>query len=199
DVRTLNEHAVFFGGNAPLVEEHLGLDGDEILYVGDHLFSDVHVSKAVLRWRTALILRELEKEVGELHEFGPSQEKLTAMMAEKEKAETEFYGLRLAAQRGKRKYGPPGAARSSVERRLAELRGRIAELDEQIAPLAVASGKIGGSSWGPLLRAGNDKSLFARQVERYADVYTSRASNFLFQTPFGFLRAPRGSLPHDPL
>jgi hypothetical protein len=48
------------------------------------------------------------------------------------------------------------------------------------------------------MRAGNDKSLFARQVERYADVYTSRVSNFLFQTPFGFLRAPRGSLPHDP-
>jgi hypothetical protein len=47
------------------------------------------------------------------------------------------------------------------------------------------------------MRAGNDKSLFARQVERYADVYTSRASNFLMETPFAFLRAPRGTLPHD--
>ena len=26
----------------------------EILYVGDHLYADVHVSKNVLRWRTAL-------------------------------------------------------------------------------------------------------------------------------------------------
>ncbi len=48
------------------------------------------------------------------------------------------------------------------------------------------------------MRAGNDKSLFARQVERYADVYTSRASNFLYETPYAFLRAARGSLPHDP-
>jgi hypothetical protein len=48
------------------------------------------------------------------------------------------------------------------------------------------------------MRAGYDKSLFARQVERYADVYTSRVSNFLAATPFAYLRAARSSLPHDP-
>jgi hypothetical protein len=47
------------------------------------------------------------------------------------------------------------------------------------------------------MRSGNDKSLSARQVERYADVYTSRVSNFLAATPFAYLRADRGSLPHD--
>ena len=56
---------------------------------------------------------------------------------------------------------------------------------------------MGNPTWGPLMRAGHDKSLFARQVERYADVYTSRVSNFLAQTPFAYLRAARGSLPHD--
>mgnify|MGYP002355083439 CR=1 FL=1 len=35
-------------------------------------------------------------------------------------------------------------------------------------------------------------------MERYADIYTSRVSNFLFATPFVYLRSPRGSLPHDP-
>ena len=47
------------------------------------------------------------------------------------------------------------------------------------------------------MRAGNDKSHLARQVERYADIYTSRVSNFLYETPFAYLRAPRGTLPHD--
>jgi hypothetical protein len=47
------------------------------------------------------------------------------------------------------------------------------------------------------MRAGIDKSLFARQVEKYADVYTSRVSNFLHETPYAYLRAPRISLPHD--
>ena len=48
------------------------------------------------------------------------------------------------------------------------------------------------------MRAGQDKSLFARQVERYADVYTSRVSNFLYPSPFALLRASRLDLPHDP-
>jgi hypothetical protein len=47
------------------------------------------------------------------------------------------------------------------------------------------------------MRAGNDKSHLAQQVERFADIYTSRVSNFLYETPFGYLRAPHGNLPHD--
>ncbi|MBU1866272.1 MAG: HAD-IG family 5'-nucleotidase, partial [Actinobacteria bacterium] len=74
----------------------------------------------------------------------------------------------------------------------------LSRLDEEIGPLARAAGELRNEAWGPLMRSGNDKSLFARQVERYADVYTSRASNFLFETPYAFLRAARGSLPHDP-
>jgi len=49
------------------------------------------------------------------------------------------------------------------------------------------------------MRAGNDKSLLARQVERYADIYTSRVSNFLSYSPFAYLRSRRGTLPHDGL
>ncbi|HEX6240839.1 MAG TPA: 5'-nucleotidase domain-containing protein, partial [Polyangiales bacterium] len=57
--------------------------------------------------------------------------------------------------------------------------------------------ELGSRRWGPLMRAGNDKSRLAFQMERYADIYTSRVSNFLLSTPFVYLRSPRGSLPHD--
>ena len=46
-----------------MVESSLGVHGDEILYVGDHMYTDVSQSKVHLRWRTALICRELEEEV----------------------------------------------------------------------------------------------------------------------------------------
>lgn len=46
-----------------MVEKALGFHGDETLYVGDHIYTDVSMSKVHLRWRTALICRELEKEV----------------------------------------------------------------------------------------------------------------------------------------
>ena len=57
--------------------------------------------------------------------------------------------------------------------------------------------RLSSERWGLLMRAGNDKSHLARQVERYADIYMSRVSNFLYQTPFVYLRSIRGSLPHD--
>ena len=52
--------------------------------------------------------------------------------------------------------------------------------------------------WGYLSRAGlNDKSQFTRQIEKYADVYTSRVSNFLRYTPYAYFRSPSQSLAHD--
>jgi hypothetical protein len=77
-------------------------------------------------------------------------------------------------------------------------RHQVLELDARIAPLAREAGELTNPRWGALFRAGNDKSHLARQLERYADVYTSRVSNLLEATPFVYLRSPRGSLPHDP-
>jgi HAD superfamily 5'-nucleotidase-like hydrolase len=188
---------VYFGGNATLVEESLGLSGDQILYVGDHLFGDVHISKAYLRWRTALILRELESEVAALIEFGPDQNRLEALMTQKAQLEAEVGALRLVAQRRREGYAPPSVEIEDPGSALDEVRRELAALDEAIAPLAAAAGRLRHDAWGPLMRAGLDKSLFARQVERYADVYTSRVSNFLYPGPFALLRAGRLDLPHD--
>jgi HAD superfamily 5'-nucleotidase-like hydrolase len=200
-IHGLAKGGVFFGGNARLVETHLGLSGDEILYVGDHLFGDVHVSKDLLRWRTALVVREMEQDVRELHAFRDRQEELTGLMREKEELEREVCRLRVLIQRRKRDYGPPPGEgdERDPEGRLAGVRDALVALDERIAPLARAAGELGNPIWGSLMRAGNDKSLFARQVERYADVYLSRVSNFLYETPYGFLRSARPSLPHDPV
>ena len=62
-VGPLRSGGIYLGGCAAQVERDLGISGDEILYVGDHMFGDVHVSKRTLSWRTALVLRELEGEV----------------------------------------------------------------------------------------------------------------------------------------
>lgn len=195
-VGDLQGGAVFVGGYAAQLEAHLGLSGDQVLYVGDHLYSDVSVSKALLRWRTALILRELETEIEAAEAFKPSERSLLDLMDQKTQLEEELAGARLARQRVAQGYGPADPTASSDER-VESLRAELARLDDDIAPLAIAASEMRNTAWGPLMRSGNDKSLFARQVERYADVYTSRASNFLLATPFAYLRAARGSLPHD--
>jgi hypothetical protein len=48
-----------------------------------------------------------------------------------------------------------------------------------------------------MMRAGSDKSMFARQVERHADLYMSRVANMRDRTPFAYYRAARAPLPHE--
>ena len=196
----LQAGGIYVGGNASLVEEALQIIGEKILYVGDHIYADVKVSKSRLSWRTALILRELETEIDALKGFEAIQADLSAKMARKEEMEAEYSDLRLERQRKAKKYGPQSV--TSVEEydeKMTELKQRIVELDDEIAPLVLKAGRLHNTNWGLLMRAGNDKSHFARQLERYADIYTSRVSNFLPYTPFVYLRSFRGSLPHNPI
>ena len=189
----------YLGGNATAVEKHLGVSGDGILYIGDHLFSDVHVTKNLLRWRTGLIVRELEGEISATEGFAEQQHHLTRLMDEKERLEQEHSEVRLMLQRKRLGYGPqPGETVKEMESRLAGLRSRLTALDQEISPLAEASGEVSNNRWGLLMRAGNDKSHMARQVERHADIYMSRVSNMMSSTPFAYFRSPKGSLPHDP-
>jgi 5'-nucleotidase len=195
-VGALKAGGVYFGGHARAVEQHLGLTGNELLYVGDHVYADVHVSSQILRWRTALVLRELELEVSADEAFAADAVELGKLMDEKERCEREQAQLRLGLQRQESGYAEPLQSPADAPRRLSALREDIAQLDARIAPLAKRASELSNARWGPLMRAGNDKSRLARQIERYADVYTSRVSNLLYLTPFGYLRAPRGSLPH---
>ncbi len=191
--------SAYWGGNAADVERYLGVSGDEILYVGDHIFGDVNVSKNVLRWRTALIVRELEREVILSDEAQDELQELGARMLAKEALEREHCQKRLLLTRLRSGYGPlvAGVTEAAVSAEVHALRAQIGALDDVIGPLAKRAAELTSPSWGPLMWAGNDKSHYARQIERYADVYTSRVSNFVFGTPFVYLRSPRGSLPHD--
>lgn len=55
-----------------------------------------------------------------------------------------------------------------------------------------------GYRWGYLCRTGlHDKSALTRQIEKWADIYTSRVSNFKRYTPYMYFRSLSQSLAHD--
>jgi hypothetical protein len=137
-------------------------------------------------------------EVRAIAGFAEKDALLAALMRDKESLEAEQSHAKLLLQRRRGAYGPPvGESEEALEARLAELRARLTALDGEIAPLARAAVELSNRHWGLLTRAGNDKSHLARQIERYADIYTSRVANLLSVTPFAYLRSLRGSLPHD--
>ncbi|XP_017409451.1 uncharacterized protein LOC108322011 isoform X2 [Vigna angularis] len=194
---------LYSGGSAQMVENSLGIHGDEILYVGDHIYTDVSQSKVHLRWRTALICRELEEEYNALIGSRSYRESLVELINQKEVVGDLFNQLRLALQRrSKDRPAQTLAATNMNDEDLTDSMQKLLivmqRLDKKIAPMLEADGELFNSRWGFLSRAGLwDKSHLMRQIEKYADIYTSRVSNFLDYTPFMYFRSQEQNLAHD--
>ncbi|KAH0736356.1 hypothetical protein KY285_012063 [Solanum tuberosum] len=194
---------LYSGGSAQMIESSLNVHGDEILYVGDHIYTDVSQSKVHLRWRTALICRELEEEYNALIHSQEERATLIDLINKKEVLGDLFNQLRLALQR--RTEGRPAqtlAATRMEDNELTESMQKLLvvmqRLDQKIGPMLDEDGELFNKRWGYLSRAGLwDKSHLMRQIEKYADIYTSRVSNFLHYTPFMYFRAQEQNLAHD--
>lgn len=194
---------LYSGGSAQMIESSLNVHGDEILYVGDHIYTDVSVSKVHLRWRTALICRELEHEYMALIRSRGHRAELIELINQKEVVGDLFNQLRLAHQRrGKGRPAQTRAATNLDDKELTDSMQKLLivmqRLDEKIGPMLESDGELFNKRWGFLSRADLwDKSHLMRQIEKYADIYTSRVSNFLNYTPFMYFRSQEQSLAHD--
>ncbi|XXG84710.1 hypothetical protein AAC387_Pa10g2170 [Persea americana] len=194
---------LYSGGSAQMVEKFLDIHGDEILYVGDHIYTDVSQSKVHLRWRTALICRELEEEFDALVHSQGHRAALVELIHQKEVVGDLFNQLRLGLQRRTKVRPAQTLAATNMDdqeltERMQKLLFVMQRLDEKIAPMLEADGEHFSKRWGFLSRAGLwDKSHLTKQIEKYADIYTSRVSNFLHYTPFMYFRSQEQTLAHD--
>ena len=70
-------------------------------------------------------------------------------------------------------------------------------MGEEVESLEDAIERAYNPYWGSCLREGNENSRFGEQVNDYADLYTSRVSNFGPYSPLRYFRAPRRPMPHE--
>jgi hypothetical protein len=77
------------------------------------------------------------------------------------------------------------------------LQKTISEIDAQISQLIKKQQAMYNSHWGQLMRAGNEESYFAYQLDRYACVYMTKISDMLELSPRTYFRAPRRPLSHE--
>src|SRR5690606_36173019 len=59
----LRRGGMYVGGNFQELSRLAGLVGDDVLYVGDHIYGDILRSKRSTSWRTAMVIPELEREL----------------------------------------------------------------------------------------------------------------------------------------
>jgi 5'-nucleotidase len=194
------------GGDLPTLERLIGIGGDRVLYVGDHIYGDILRSKKSSLWRTCMVVEELEYELAWLEKNQDALAEMGRLEELRVRIEDEIAGHRSALnaldRRIDRETDPGARARLEATRRrdkaeLDVLRRARKDADERVRELQRAVEEGYNPYWGLTFKEGNENSRFGEQIENYACVYTSRASNFVFYSPMQYFRSPRAAMPHE--
>jgi HAD superfamily 5'-nucleotidase-like hydrolase len=179
---------IYQGGSATKFTEDLDLQGDEILYVGDHIYGDILRLKKDCNWRTAMVIEELDTEIERNLSAAPINIEIEHLMKKKEPYELELTDLMTEKiETGSR----------VDEVRANEIQKVISDIDVQISNFIKKQQALYNPYWGQLMRAGNEESYFAHQVDRYACVYMTKLGDLLSLSPRSYFRAPRRLLAHE--
>ncbi|MEC9283737.1 MAG: HAD-IG family 5'-nucleotidase [Bdellovibrionota bacterium] len=180
---------IYQGGCALKFTNDMKLDGEDILYVGDHIYGDIVRLKKDCNWRTALVVEELREEVEKNIEAKPIFQQIWKLMEDKTPLEAELQNL----EDQKREKGK----KDLPEERMDSLLREINDVDKQISNLIGEHQSVYNQYWGEVMRTGNEESYFAAQVMRYACVYTANLGDLLSNSPRTYYRSPRNRLPHE--
>ncbi|KAF2306008.1 hypothetical protein GH714_009419 [Hevea brasiliensis] len=145
-------------------------NGPEVIYFGDHLFSDLRgPSKA--GWRTAAIIHELENEIRTQNDDNYRFE------------QAKFHIIQELL--GKLHSTVANGMRSESYQLL------LGELNEERQKARQVMKKMFNKSFGAtFLTDTGQESAFAYHIHQYADVYTSKPENFLLYPPEAWLHVP---------
>jgi 5'-nucleotidase len=206
-VKHLSRDKVYQGGNVIAFEQMTGVRGEQVLYIGDHIYGDILRLRKQHMWRTAMVLQELERDIAVSDRLQAQIQDLELLDRRHRNLESEIDYQTLRLKKIGRLLDDPGTAaplraRLEEERKLMRgsietLRGRAALMGEEVESLEARVDRAYNSHWGSCLREGNENSRFGEQVNDYADLYTSRVSNFAPYSPLRYFRAPRRPMPHE--
>lgn len=178
---------LYQGGWFKPLQEDLGLDGREILYIGDHIYGDVVSIKKRCGWRTALVLEDLGAELASLDAARELQREIDALMTRKAQIETLINRMDLDRYAG----------RPTDRKQLDELFDESDRINQYISEKLSAHRTYFNPYWGEVLRAGHEESRYAGQIDGYACIYMIQVSDLYEYSPKTFFRPQRRLMPHE--
>lgn len=175
----LKRGRLYEGGNFVDLARLTGMVGEDVIYVGDHIYGDILRSKVHTHWRTAMVVQEMERELDQIQAHEGSIHQLDVLEEERVQLNLELTARALDGDRAR------------------ELRSEVRELGKKIVDQQRHVADAFNPSWGMLFRDRTELSAFGAQVENYACVYTSRVSNFRLYSPLWYFRSPRDRMAHE--
>jgi len=196
--RVLRDGKVFQGGNWNHLHRLLDLrSGSELLYVGDHMYSDILRSKRTLGWRTVLIVPELLSEVVQAQDSANLQKQILSLRAERAQLDMQISDLQMKLLTNDLRGDAEAGGQEELEGELAQLREKQHAISDYLTEVIEQHHMGFHPQWGQLFKAGHQNSRWAQQVQDYACLYTSHASNLAFISPDTSFRALSDLMPHD--
>jgi 5'-nucleotidase len=207
-VTDLIPRQVYSGGNIHDLERMMNLTGAQILYVGDHIFADIVISKRSAWWRTALVIQEMREGVKHTVNLAPDFKRIYQLDQAARQIDDMINYQRTLTRSLERVQKLIVALTSpethvidsTRERAEKEIEERKKQLDAMLKETEELEAKVDqkfNKYWGRPFRESHELSHFGAQVKSYADIYTSQVSNFLFYSPDQHFRAERRFLPHE--
>ncbi|HLU65057.1 MAG TPA: HAD-IG family 5'-nucleotidase [Kofleriaceae bacterium] len=204
-VKAFSRERIYQGGNIFDFENMTNVRGDRVLYVGDHIYGDMIRLKKVHTWRTAMVLQELDLETRTSERLAEQIRDLELLDRRRRNLESEIdYQVTMLKQLQRVQEDSDPVLRGELEevvrqakQTLDSLRARARTIEEEVEALEGSIDRAYNPHWGPIFREGHETSRFGSQVSEYADLYTSRVSNFLSYSPLRYFRAARQQMPHE--
>ncbi|MBL4689480.1 MAG: HAD-IG family 5'-nucleotidase [Nannocystaceae bacterium] len=203
---------LYEGGNHSALQASFDAYGDEVLYIGDHIYGDIVRSKKSSGWRTALVVQELHQEIAVRRARGMTLREISSLhRLRSEIAEKISVQRHLMRALGRIEPGDVAAsgdmdvaeATEMLDATKVRIKGRFDRLrryeQETTDTLERRSQEVDEAFnpyWGSSFAERHDTSRFGSQVEAFACIYTSRVSNLQFISPSRYFMSPHGSLPH---
>ncbi len=193
---------IYSGGSREALAQLLGGHGEQMLYVGDHIYGDILSSKLTSTWRTSLVISELEEELETRAKLSSEHRHVEVLRAELADSGQRMDGLSDILGLYRRLSQDDGESDDvlSIERTQAHLSALRSEHKAMRQHVRRLQGRISTAInpyWGSLFKQGSNKSLFGSQVDDFACTYTSRVSNFAFYGSNHYFRVLRDAMMHE--
>jgi hypothetical protein len=135
-----------------------------------------------------MVLDPLAEEVETLKKTRPVQDAIDELMEQKQVLELKLNTLDLKKKENK----------ETIERKdIDKLFSEIDQINTQISEQLDKFKSFHNPYWGEMMRAGQEESRFADQMEKYACIYMAKVSDLLKYSPKTYFRPHKRILPHE--
>eukprot|EP00088_Acartia_fossae_P035820 TRINITY_DN36939_c0_g1_i1.p1 TRINITY_DN36939_c0_g1~~TRINITY_DN36939_c0_g1_i1.p1 ORF type:complete len:154 (+),score=15.14 TRINITY_DN36939_c0_g1_i1:343-804(+) len=146
--------------------------GGKVMYFGDHPYADLADVTLHHGWKTAAVIRELEKEIAMMNtnefKWGVNwQQVLKSLIEDHQDIED------------------------------VEAKQVIGEWKSEVDAVCLSLKNMFNPHFGSMFRSYNNPTYFSRKLFRFSDIYTSRVTNFMQYNHNHTFYPRRGALPHE--